>query len=248
MRRLIAGLIMLLAAAPVSAEGLTDLTDTERTLLQAEIRQYLLENPEIILEVIDLLEERRANQQATDDIALIQDNSERLFDDGFSYVGGNPEGTLTIVEFTDYQCGYCKRAHPDIKMLLEQQADVRFVVKEFPILGPASEVAARAALSVLKDEGEEVYHAFNDALMSFEGRLNDNVLDQVAEANGIDVGKMRETMESEEIKAQVAATLDLARAIRATGTPTFVIGEKILRGYLPLEDMTSIVEGELAKM
>ncbi len=248
MLRLFTALCLLFAGAAVSAQSFDDLSDTDRKLLHAEIRQYLLENPEILLEVIDLLEERQANQQAADDVALIAANRAALEDDGFSFVTGNPEGSLTIVEFSDYQCGYCKRAHPDIKALLEARDDVRLVLKEFPILGPVSETAALAALAVLETEGAEVYERFNDAMMTHSGRLSDEIIDLIAAGQGIDTARMRATMASDEIRGRVQANLALAQAIRASGTPTFVVGDRILRGYLQLEDMLGIVDGELAKM
>lgn len=248
MRKLFAALCLMLASAAATAQSFDNLSDTDRKLLHAEIRQYLLENPEILLEVIDLLEERQANQQAADDVALIDANRDQLENDGYSFIAGNPEGALTIIEFSDYQCGYCKRAHPDVKALLEQRDDVRLVLKEFPILGPASETAALAALAVLESEGPEVYEGFNDAMMTHSGRLSDEIIDLIATNQGIDVARMREAMASDEIKGRVAANLELAQAIRASGTPTFVIGDRILRGYLPLEDMLTIVDGELAKM
>ena len=248
MRNLISGLLIALSGSMASAEGILDLTDPERTVLHSEIRQYLLENPEIIIEVIDLLEERNRNQQAQDDIDLVAANTERLFNDGFSYSVGNPEAALTIVEFSDYQCGYCKRAHPDIHTLIGERDDVRLIVKEFPILGPVSEVAARAALAVLQDHGPETYKEFNDTMMTHSGRLSEQLIDQMAKNAGVDVEQMHTTMASDAITGQVQTTLALAREMRASGTPTFVIGEKVLRGYLPLEDMRVIVEGELAKM
>lgn len=248
MRNLISGLLIALSGTMASADGILDLSDPERTVLQSEIRQYLLENPEILLEVIDLLEERKRSQQVQDDISLVSTNADLLFNDGFSYSVGNPDAALTIVEFVDYQCGYCKRAHPEIHALIEERDDIRLIVKEFPILGPASETGARAGLAVLLDYGPEVYAQFNDTMMTHSGQLNDKIVDQIALNSGVDIEKMHATMAGEEVANQVRTNLALAREMRVSGTPTFVIGEKVLRGYLPLEDMRQLVDGELAKM
>ena len=248
MRNLISGLLLTLSGTMTSAEGILDLTTPEREVLHSEIRQYLLENPEIIVEVISLLEERNRNQQVQNDVDLVAANTETLYNDGFSFATENSEATLTIVEFSDYQCGYCKRAHPDIQALLDERDDVRLIVKEFPILGPVSEFAARAALAVLEVDGPEVYEKFNDTMMTHSGRLNERIINQIAENVGADVEKMQVAMASDEITTKVESTLALAREMQVSGTPAFVIGEKVLRGYLPLEDLRQVVEGELAKM
>jgi protein-disulfide isomerase len=147
----------LLAAAPTWAEMRPGaVSETERAALHEEIRAYLLENPEILSEMIALLEQQREEETSADARDLVADNTDAIFDDGFSFVGGNPDGAITVVEFLDYQCTFCRRAHPDLQELLGADGDIRWIVKELPILGPGSELASRAAIAVLISEGPEI--------------------------------------------------------------------------------------------
>ena len=127
--------IMLALTSPASAVELDSLTDAERAAFRAEVRAYLLENPEVLQEAIGVLQQREQQAQTVSDTQLIVEYSEELFNDRHSFVGGNPAGDITIVEFLDYRCGYCKRAFPEIEALIAADANIRFVVKEYPILG-----------------------------------------------------------------------------------------------------------------
>lgn len=214
-----------------------------RDQLQTEMRRYLLENPEIMVEVIGLLEARQVAQAAEAEQQMVRDNAEALLNDGYSYVGGNPDGDITLVEFLDYQCGFCKRAHPEVMTLLEQDGNIRYVLKEMPILGPESLEASRAAIAVLIEDGAEVYAEFNDTLMTFGGALTSQVIDRLAERAGADVADMRAAMENnEEIDRRIADTRALAQTLEITGTPTFVLGDTLIRGFLPLPQMQEAVE------
>lgn len=224
-------------AQPVIAE----LGDINRDTLHAEIRRYLLENPEIIVEVIDVLEaQRTANSQLAEQ-QMLRETNDVLLNDGYSFVGGNPDGDVTLVEFLDYQCTFCKRAHDEVAALLSSDGNIRLIVKEFPILGPVSETASRAALSVLAQQGDEIYEVFNDQLMRFPGQLNDEMIDRLAERAGADVAAMRANMNSREIDAQIAQNRALAEQLQITGTPTFVLGDTFIRGYLPADQMAEAV-------
>ncbi|MEM9431925.1 MAG: DsbA family protein, partial [Pseudomonadota bacterium] len=205
-----------------------------------EIRAYLLENPEVLREAITVLEERDAARQLAEDQANIVANAEALTHDGYSYVGGNPDGELTVVEFIDYQCSFCKRAHPDITAIIAADRELRYVVKELPLLGSVSVVAARLAMAVLELEGPEAYAALNDALLDHDGQLSEPViLDYVAEV--ADVDATIEMARSPEIRGRLNETRALANAIGLTGTPTFIIGHRMVRGALPRAELEAIV-------
>ncbi|MXU65791.1 DsbA family protein [Oceanomicrobium pacificus] len=234
-------------AAPASAQMFENLSADDRAALGDEIRSYLLENPELIVEVITLLEEKRAAEMSNTDIDLVRNNADAIFDDGYSFVGGNPDGSVTMVEFLDYRCGYCKKAHEDVKATLSADGDIRYVVKEFPILGPDSETASRAAIAVLMTSGDEAYAAFNDALMRHNGPINDKVLSRLAEEAGASPQAMLATMQDEEVSRRIMDTRKLAAALQINGTPTFVIGEQMLRGYVPQDAMISIVDEQRQK-
>jgi protein-disulfide isomerase len=228
-------------AAPLAPPAHAAFDEAERAAIREEVRQYLLENPGILREMIAALEAEEAGARAETDRALIAEHAEALFDDGFSHVAGNPEGDVTIVEFIDYQCGFCRRAHPEVQALLERDGDVRLVVKEFPVLGPGSELAARAAVATLKTEGGEAYERLNHALMTLDGPVTEESLDRALAEAGIDGAAIRPVMADEEVTRRLAETRALAEAMGIRGTPTFVIGETLVPGYLPLEGLEALV-------
>lgn len=225
------------AAAPLRAE----MTPQERSAFRAEVRAYLLENPELLTEMFALLEAREQAATSETDRTRIESNAKALFDDGYSYVGGNPEGGMTMVEFVDYQCGYCRRAHPDVLRLVESDGDIRRIVKDLPILGPGSVLGARAAIATLIAEGPESYARVNESLMSLEGPINDAALDAALEAADLDPAAIRAGMDAPEVTRRIEANLALARDLAIQGTPTFVFADRMLRGYAPLDEMRRLV-------
>ncbi|NNE52157.1 MAG: DsbA family protein [Sulfitobacter sp.] len=238
--RLTAALIALVLALPAAAMDLKELSDEERALFRAEVRAYLLENPEVIMEAIDRLQAREAEQQAQADLSLVADNAEAIFDDGFSWVGGNPDGDITLVEFLDYKCGYCKRAHSEVAKLLETDGNIRWIVKEFPILGDQSVLASRFAIAVRQISGGESYAAIHDALMSYNGEIALPALRRLASTYGLDADAIEARMNSDEVTREIAETRALAQKLHITGTPTFVMEDELLRGYLPADQMEVI--------
>ncbi|MGJ8557048.1 MAG: thioredoxin domain-containing protein, partial [Sulfitobacter geojensis] len=169
MLRFAAPIVAAALALPATAMDLTELSDAERAQFRAEVRAYLMENPEVIMEAVDALREKEANAQAQADVDLVSVNADAIFDDGYSWVGGNPDGDITLVEFLDYRCGYCKKAHDEVAKLLEKDGNIRLIVKEFPILGDQSVLASRFAVAVKQVAGDDSYKAMNDALMAFRG-------------------------------------------------------------------------------
>lgn len=216
------------------------LTDGQRVQLRAEIRAYILENPEIILEAIQILEERRNQAEVNADQRLVAQHHEAIFNDGFSHIAGNPDGDVTLVEFSDYRCGFCKRAHPEIKALLDSDPNIRLIVKEFPILGPDSVTAGRMALAALKvDPGK--YAELNDKMMAYPGNLTEAVAYRIAKDVGYDVVALKELAGDEEIDRQLETNYALAQQLGLQGTPSFILGDEIIRGYLPLREMQAAV-------
>ena len=216
-------------------------TDAEREALHAEIRSYLLANPDILMEMLQTLEQRKQADAAVTDQQLVADNRDAIFNDGFSWVGGNPEGRVTIVEFLDYQCGYCKKAQPEVTALLSSDSDVRQIVKEMPILGPGSELAARAAVATMIAEGPEAYAGLHDRLMRTKGKMDDALLDKALVETGLDPEAIRVAMQDPEVDRRLGETRALAEKLAIAGTPTFVLDDRMVRGYVPLETMKSLV-------
>lgn len=232
-------------ATPAAATDLSALTDAERDAFRAEVRDYLLENPEVLMEAIAVLERRQADEAAAGDAALLAANAAALYEDPHSWVGGNPEGGITIVEFADYRCGYCRKAHPELMQLLELDDDVRYIVKEFPILGEQSTLAARFAISVLRVAGPEAYGRVHDQLYTgFRGDVTPKSLDRLAGELDLDADAILKEMTTPEVDAIIAENHALAQRLRISGTPTFVIGDQMIRGYVPLDALTAIVAEE----
>lgn len=244
---LIAG-ITLLGATFSQAAGLENMTDAERDVFRAEVRAYLLDNPEVILEAIQVLEQRQAQDEAQGDLDLVRSNFNELVNDGYSWVGGNPDGAITIVEFSDYRCAFCKRAHAEVNKLLAANDDIRLVLKEFPILGPDSTLAAQAAISILTQQGDEVYEAFNDLLMGHNGAMNIKNLSKLAVKAGGDADLMVAHMDDPLVNQMIARNHELGQTMQISGTPTFVIGAEMLRGFMPAEGMQDYVDRARAQL
>ncbi|MDD9723133.1 DsbA family protein [Sulfitobacter sp. PR48] len=229
-------------ALPASAMDLTELTEAERAQFRAEVRAYLMDNPEVIMEAVELLQSREAEAQAQADVNMVSDNAAAIFDDGYSWVGGNPEGDITLVEFLDYRCGYCKRAHGEVAKLLETDGNIRIIVKELPILGEDSVLASRFAIATKQVEGGDAYKAMNDALMAYSGSITVPAMRRIAETLDLDADAIEARMDSEEVTQEIAQTRALAQTLQISGTPTFVVHDEMLRGYLPYDQMRAIVD------
>ncbi|MFP4239306.1 DsbA family protein [Rhodosalinus sp.] len=230
-----------LLATPAGAIDLTDMTESERAAFRAEVREYLLDNPEVIMEAVAVLEQRETASQEAADREMIGALEDEIFDDGYSWVGGNPEGDVTLVEFIDYRCGYCRRAHDDVNELVESDGDIRLVIKELPILGPDSMASSRFAIATKQIAGDEAYHAAMEALIQMTGEVNEITLERLAESLGLDADRILVQMESPEVTEVISETRALAQRLGINGTPTFVLPDRMVRGYMPLDGMREIV-------
>ena len=241
MKRLATAALVIGLATPGMAFDLTAMSDAERQTFRDEVRAYLLDNPEVLMEAIGVLEQRQAEAQVSNDQALIKANADALFNDGYSFVGGNPDGDVTVVEFLDYQCGYCKKAHPEVTQLIEGDGEIRYIVKEFPILGEASVLASRFAIAVKQVAGDAAYASIHDKLMTFRGEISEDSLRTLATSEGLDAEAIMAAMGSEAVSDVIAQNRALAQRMQINGTPGFIIGDQMLRGYVPLDGMQQVV-------
>ena len=238
-------LALSLATGAFAADlDLENMSEADRAAFGEQVRAYLLENPQVIMEAVQVLEQRQAEEQAQGDQALVAENAEAIFDDGYSWVGGNPEGDITIVEFFDYRCGYCRRAHPEMAQLLELDGNIRYIAKEFPILGENSLISSRFALAVREVAGDDAYKAASEALIALNSDMDEPVLRRLAETLELDADAVIAAMDSDAITQQLAETRALAQTLQISGTPTFIMGDQLVRGYVPLDAMQQIVEEE----
>lgn len=247
-RLLAAGLAAGICAAPAFAQSvdLTDMSAEERAAFRAEVRAFLLDNPEVLMDAMQVLEQRQAAQQTQADAALIQANAGAIFEteEPRNWVGGNPEGDITLVEFIDYRCSYCRRAHPEVRELIESDGNIRVVVKEFPILGEQSVLASRFAIATRMVEGDAAYEQLHDALITMRGEVNELSLELLAEELGFDAQAISARMQDEDIADIIRANYALAETLAINGTPSYVLGDQMVRGYVPLEGMRAIVAEE----
>lgn len=242
LRSLLTSLALTAVLAPAaSAFDIDQMTDNERTIFRSEIRDYLLENPEVLMEAIQVLEQRRADQAASQEKLMLSENFDEIFNDGYSFVGGNPDGDVTMVEFLDYRCGYCKRAFPAVEELIATDGNIRFVVKEFPILGDASVLASRYAIAAKMLAGDEVYKALHDKLMTWNGEVNEAALARLSRGLDMDHDAVLAKMDDPEISEIITRNRELAARLQIQGTPSFVVGETFIRGFAELEQMREIV-------
>ena len=229
-------------AAPQQAPAQT-FGETERGEIELIVRDYLLRNPEIIVEAIEVLQAREQQAQLERQRVALASLQDEVFDSPNSPTMGNPDGDVVVVEFFDYQCGFCKRVLDDVFELTESDGNIRVVFKELPILGPESVIAARAALAA-RPQG--LYVDFHNALMGHRGAMSERVIFGIAAEVGLDVDRLRQDMESPEVAAEIAANLQLAQQLGISGTPAFVIGDQVVPGAIGLDRMRDLVEAERA--
>jgi protein-disulfide isomerase len=246
MRRLALGLAASFIATTALAAGLGDMTPEERAAFRAEVRAFLIENPEVIVEAMTELQNREDLAAAERDSALLQSNAAAIFDAPGDWVGGNPEGDITVVEFMDYRCGYCRKAHDEVNELVKSDGNIRYVIKEFPILGEGSLLSSQFAIAVRLIHGDDAYKAAHSALITLRGDPTPETLTRLATDLGHDPAAIIARMGTAEVNAVIEANHALAATMDITGTPTFVIDQTMLRGYLPLDDMRAVVSEERA--
>jgi len=239
-RHLGAALLLLGSAAVAAAQPAA----LPREAVEQIIRDYLREHPEVVVEAFRAYEaKQRADEEARVG-RMLDARRQELVADPDAPVGGNPAGDVTVVEFFDYRCGYCRGVAPAVRALVQADPRVRLVYKELPILGPDSLVAARMALAA-RAQGK--YTAFHDALMAVDGPLTSAAALGVARTVGLDTDRLERDMATPAITAALQRNLDLARALGLNGTPAFVVGGQIAPGALDLEALKRLVEEARAK-
>ena len=241
------GLVLGLLAAPAGAQEQSlpgGFSADQAQGIERIVRDYLLANPEVLVEALTEYQQRQklAEEQSRQQ-AIGQRHSE-LTQDPATPVLGNPEGDVVMVEFFDYRCPYCKTVAKMVKDEVASDGNVRLVMKEFPILGPQSVQAARAALAAAMQDKYEVFHF---ALMIQPGDMSDAHIETVAEQVGLDVPRMRRDMTSNEIEDALARNVALAETIGIRGTPAFIIGKTLVPGAIDTETLRQIIAEERAR-
>jgi protein-disulfide isomerase len=235
---MIARLLCRLAAAllvAVIAPGISHadeaMTPAQRESVERVIHDYILKHPEVVIEALQAAEDRdKANAEARSRQGVAARRQE-LQGDTSSPVAGNPKGDVTIVEFFDYRCPYCKQVEPAITALLREDGHVRLVYKEFPVLGPDSVYASRAALAA---HSQGKYAKLHDSMMAAKGTLDPAVVLRLAAGAGLDVDKLKSDMGSPDVEAAIKQNFALAQSLEIHGTPAFVIGDEMVPGAIDI--------------
>ncbi|HLL26458.1 MAG TPA: DsbA family protein [Xanthobacteraceae bacterium] len=221
----IAALGILFLAAPAGA-----LTDKDRPEIEAIIKDYLLKNPEVLRDALDVLEKRQAQDEQDKQRKAISSNAKLIFQSARGPVFGNPEGDVTLVEFFDYNCSYCRHAMQDVMQLAKEDPKLKVVFKEFPVLGPGSVDAAKVAVAVrMQDKGGK-YVEFHRRLLGGRGEANKERALAAAKDAGFDMARLEKDLQSPEIDATLKESAQLAEALGLSGTPTFVVADELVVG------------------
>lgn len=215
----------------------TPLPEGQKAAIEELIKNYLVkDHPEIIMQAMQELQKRDQASADAKTADAIKKNKAKIFEDADTPVGGNLKGDVTIVEFSDFQCGYCKMSEPFIEKILQEDKGVKFVYKDFPVLGPQSVTAAKAALAVFKLYGADKYVKMHDALLAKKEHLTDDMIYAAAKDVGADVDKVKKEADAEAMQKHVQSNLDLGIEIGVRGTPLFIIGDKIYPGAMQQYD------------
>ncbi|NRG18641.1 DsbA family protein [Rhizobiales bacterium] len=221
---------IVIAAFSFTIPGLAEVTDADRDAIRSIVREYLLENPEIVREALIELERREEEAQNAARRDAVSSAAEHLFNSTRQVELGNPRGDVTLVEFFDYNCGYCRRAMDDVIRLLNEDKNLRVVLKEFPVLGQGSVEAASVAIAV-NETAPEKYLEFHKTLLGSRGQANQELALQVAEKVGLNRSDVETAMASSpEIRATIEEVYSLANRLGLTGTPSFVVGDEVVMG------------------
>jgi len=223
------GLWLAASAAPAMAQG-QPLSPEQRKAVTDLIRETLLKNPEIIQDALIELERRNTVAQAEAQRNAVAAEKARISDPATSVIIGNPEGDITLVEFMDYNCGFCKRAMEDVTALAKSDPKLRVVLKDFPILGPDSVEASRVAVAAKSQLQGQKYFDFHNKLMAVKGKVNAAKALEVAKETGADVERLKKDMEAPATKAAIEDTVALGDRLGLTGTPAFIVGDEIVFG------------------
>jgi protein-disulfide isomerase len=240
LRACAAGLFaVLVALAPFGSVQAQSFTADQRSEIERIVKDYLMTHPELLQEVMAELEKNQSMAEAEKHKAAVKENSSAIFSSPRQVTVGNPQGDVTLVEFFDYNCGYCKRAMSDMLDLIKTDGKLKFVLKEFPVLGDGSVQAAHVAAAVrMQDKsGGKKYLEFHQKLLGGRGQVDQARALAVAKEVGFDLARIEKDMSSPEVKAQLEESFKLADALGLNGTPSYVVGGEVVVGAVGLETL-----------
>lgn len=210
------------------------------------LKEYILAHPEVLVQSLESYQQKSAEADNKKAEEALKARHADIFENPNSPVLGNPNGKIVVVEFFDYNCGYCKRVLPDLKKLMDENKDVKVIMKELPILGPTSGSAAIAAL-IIHDIAPEKYFTFHSAIMSHQGPVDDAAIAAAITKAGLDPVQVKDKFKDKKYADILAKNTDIAQSLNVSGTPTFIINGKIVRGAIRYDAMKELTSGAPAQ-
>ena len=232
---------LLLFAAPPALAQPNPFSDPQKKAVEQIVRDFLVANPEVIQEAIVELERRQQDAQKTAQRGALEAERKTLLHSPRGNIVGNLSGDVTLVEFFDYNCGYCKRALADIRTLMKADPKLRVVLKDFPVLGPESVEASRVSLAVKQQLSGDKLFDYHTKVMETRGRVNGERALAVAKEMGLDMARLQKDLDHAEVRAALQENMTLGDKLGLTGTPAFVIGDVVVSGAVGVEPLRSIV-------
>jgi protein-disulfide isomerase len=245
--RFLLALMFAIAAVAVSKPPVAlaaDFTPDQKKEIEGIVGDYLKNHPKMLIDAMQAADDKLKADAKDKAAQALTARKQEVFGDPQSPVAGNPNGNVTLVEFFDYRCPYCKQVEPSLEKLIGDDHQLRFVFKEFPVLGPDSEVAARVALAA-KQQGK--YDAFHRAMMNTPGHIDSAAIYKVAASVGLDVDRVKQDMNSPDVEKELKANLDLGNALDLNGTPSFIVGNTIVPGAISADELKQLIADARAK-
>jgi protein-disulfide isomerase len=227
--------LVLMTPRPATAD---EFTPEQRKEIEGLIRDFLVNHPDVLVDAIQAADDKLKRDAKNKASKALAEHHAEVFNDPQSPIAGNPQGDITLVEFFDYRCPYCKQVQPGIEKLLREDHQLRVVYKEFPVLGPESDLAARVALAA---RSQDKYDAFHNAMMVATGHIDEAVIYKVAASVGLDVDQVKQDVRSPDVDKELKANLDLGKALDLDGTPSFIVGDTIVPGAISAGDLRQLI-------
>lgn len=241
---LLAGCAVVLGLTSVAhAETKPAFSDDQRAAMQDIIRNFILDNPEVLMESVNRFRDKEQKQKEEGSVKVLKDNMSFLTNGKHPQIG-NPKGDMTVVEFFDYNCGYCKHALKAVQELTEKDKNVKVLFMEYPILSPASSLASKWAVAA-NMQGK--YWAFHQATLESTAPKDDENLAKIAQSVGMDVEKAKKDAAGKEVEDYMASVKAFGEKLNVTGTPAFIVGQQIVRGYVEYPAFQTIINDERKK-
>jgi protein-disulfide isomerase len=242
LRTLLFSTLVLWSLSP--AANAAEFSDSQRQEMETIIKDYLLSHPELLRDMSQILEQKEKLAEEQQRKGALATNAEQIFHDKSDFVAGNPDGKVTMVEFFDYNCGWCKKGFPEVLSLIETDKDLKFVLKEFPIFGEDSEYAARAAIAAIK-QGK--YWDLHMAMFKHEGKIAKESVDEIAAGIGLNMDQLKKDMDDPATAEILVRNRALAQSLAINGTPAFIIDDRLVPGYLPKAELAAAINEVRAK-